>query len=156
MLLSVCTIFKDEDNFDYYKLRISSTVASTLKASGLPSCWISSLFLVTAVKKLPSTGALWHAAAWTEGCVGQMLLRTSSYVSLIVSVQIKWRWFSARSKIKWGGVPLISICKMIHVKFRRCFWVGQWGWIFCSPLPGRLGRLLWHRICWQDKCEKGG
>lgn len=45
---------------------ISKTLKSSVEASGLLSCWVSSLFLVTAVPKLPSTGALWHAAAGQE------------------------------------------------------------------------------------------
>lgn len=44
---------------------------SSVEASGLLSCWVSSLFLVTAVPKLPSTGALWHAAAGLEQSRGR-------------------------------------------------------------------------------------
>lgn len=43
---------------------------SSSEAFSLLVGWINSLFLVTAVQKLPSAGARWHAASW-KGCVGK-------------------------------------------------------------------------------------
>lgn len=37
-----------------------------MEVAGLQSRWISGLFLVTVVAKLPSSGALWHTAARHE------------------------------------------------------------------------------------------
>lgn len=87
--------------------------------------WVYSLFLVTAVKKLPSSGALWHAA-WKEGCVGRMLLRTFSYVSFTEDLPhitlLSTRWL-----INCVAVLLVLFCKMIHLDmFCRCICVEQW------------------------------
>lgn len=103
-----------------------------MEASGLLLRWVYSLFLVTLPKKLPSTGALWHAAAWKKRCLGQILLCTFSHVSLIVSLQIKWSCCSCYQFCHIEDDKLCSFlidkfCKMKHnVRFCRYTWVGKW------------------------------